>query len=252
MTILDSDRVVPQYRIRRMPCRPSRESVKPLSGAATAPISDALYRRGCLPGEIHALYSPAPHIVGPAYTVQASPADQLLALYAIAHAQPGDVIVLAGTCTDSGVAWGGIMSAMAKKRGIAALVTDGFVRDLKQCEASGFPIYARGVRPLAPCKDVPPGDVNFPVAVGNVVIFPGDVIVADEDGVVVIPLDLVEDVVRALDVRDVKEASWLDRIASEDTVLFSDSVDQALAARATWIESERDTFAEKSQGDETR
>jgi len=240
MKPLQPDRLLPQYRIRTAFRRPSQETLQSLAGAATAPISDALRRRGCLPGSIRSISSPTPRIVGPAYTVQATPADQLLALYAIAHAQPGDVIVLAGTFTETGSAWGGIMSTMARKQGIAALVTDGYVRDAEQSNECGFPIFARGVRPLAPCKNVPPGDVNYPVAMGGTIIHPGDVIVADQDGIVVIPIDLADRVAPALEARKDKEDGWLARIAAEESVLFADGVRQTLDASETWIESNID------------
>lgn len=226
-----SDRVRPEYRIRRTFPRPNADLYANFKDYPTAAISDAFRKRQTLPPEIKAVYSPAPKIVGPAVTVLATPGDEILALKAIELAKPGDVIVVAGAKSDRFSFWGGIMSLMAKERGVAGLVTDGLIRDVADMERMQFPVYAAGVTPMAPVMDVPPGELNLPLAFGNVVIHPGDLIVADRDGVVVVPQADIAAVDAAVKARLAKEAEWEREIRANKTMILKQVVDDLLASR---------------------
>jgi len=215
------ERALAQYRVHTTITRPDRELVRAFQEYPAAAVSDALRKRQTLPFQIKSVHVPARRMVGPALTVLASAGDELLTLKAFELAQPGDVVVIAGAWNDQSSVLGGVMSWMAKVRGIAGIVTDGLVRDLEQITDSELPIHARGVTPLAPSHDVPPGDLNATVCIGQAVITPGDLVVADCDGVVVVPSGVLQKVRTTVDaiiarddkwIRDLKETNSIDEI----------------------------------------
>lgn len=124
-------------------------------------------------------------MVGTAFTVKCPAGDNLMLHQALDMAQPGDVIVLdADGCANRSLA-GEIMMTMAHKKGIVGVVADGYFRDLDGLKNLPMPIFARGVVPQGPYKNGP-GEINTPISCGGQVVFPGDVIVGDMDGLVVI------------------------------------------------------------------
>jgi 4-hydroxy-4-methyl-2-oxoglutarate aldolase len=224
-----STRVAPEYRIRLNIERPDPASYADFVNYPTATISDSYRRRQTLPPAIKPVWGPTPRIVGPAITVSATPADEILALKAIQIAQPGDVIVVAGAKHPLCCVWGGIMSTEAKAHGAAALVTDGLIRDLEQVRGIRFPIWATGVTPAAPSMDVPPGELNLPIYLGGVRVNPGDLVVADEDGVVIVPVADIERVAEAAKARAKIEEEWIEEIRR--TGKLEDISDPKLAKR---------------------
>jgi regulator of RNase E activity RraA len=126
-------------------------------------------------------------VAGPAVTVRVPPGDNLMVWKALEIAQPGDVLAIETRGYTSVAVWGDITSLIAQQRGLAGIVTDGAVRDLAGILEVGLPVYYSGVTtPNGALKDGP-GEVNVPIAVGNVAVLPGDVLVGDAGGVVVIP-----------------------------------------------------------------
>lgn len=226
-----SDRVRPEYRIRLRIDRPERARYERFLKYPTAVISDAFRKRQTLPPDIKPLYRPMAKVVGPAITVRATPGDEILALKAIEIAEPGDVIVVSGARSDRFSLWGGIMSTMAKVRGIAGLVTDGMVRDIEQTREVGLPVFCTGLTPAAPVMDVPPGELNLPISIGDVTVEPGDLVVGDEDGVVVVPRDELDAVAAAAEFRIEKEKRWLEEIHATRQMILKASVDALLAKR---------------------
>jgi regulator of RNase E activity RraA len=233
---LASDRVSVEYKLRLSFQRPDPASYAAFRTYATANISDAYFKRQTLPHHIKPVYVGCPGIVGPAITVQVTPGDELLPLKAIEIAQPGDVIVAVGAFSPRFSLWGGVMSTMAKARGAAGLITDGLVRDVDETRRAGFAIYAAGLTPMAPCMNVPPGELNYPIIFGTALIHPGDLIVADEDGVVCVPQADIPVVDAAVKARIVKEQAWHDEIRRTRGMILKDTVDKLLAARTTHIE----------------
>ena len=231
-----SDRVAVEYRLRLSISRPDPSSYKGFHAYATANISDAFFKRQTLPHHIKPVYAGCPGIIGPAITAQVTPGDELLALKAIEIAQPGDVIVVVGAYSPRFSLWGGIMSTMAKVRGVAGLITDGLVRDVDEIKAVQFPVYAAGLTPAAPCMNVPPGELNYPITIGSAEIRPGDLMVADEDGVVCVPQDQIAVVDAAVRARIEKEEGWRREIEKTRGMILKDVVDRLLAARTTHIE----------------
>lgn len=223
-----SDRVLPEFRLRLDFKRPCPEIVAKYTDLPVASISDSMHKRNTMSVALKPAYSPFRQFAGPAFTISALPGDELLALKAIDSAKPGDVIVLAGTNRTSCASWGGIMGTMAKLRGIAALVTDGLVRDVDELRKNDFPVFCQGITPIAPVMDSGCGDMNFPVACGGVVVNPGDIIVGGEDGVVVVPFDLAEKVVAAVEFRVKKEKDWLAQIYKTKEMILGAKVNELL------------------------
>jgi regulator of RNase E activity RraA len=231
-----SDRVTVEFRLRLSITRPDPAAYAAFRSYATANISDAYFKRQTLPHHIKPVYAGCPGIVGPAITVQVTPGDELLPLKAIEIAHPGDVIVVVGAYSPRFSVWGGVMSTMAKARGVAGLITDGLVRDVAEIKDAGLAVYAAGLTPAAPCSHVPPGELNYPITWGSAEIRPGDLMVADEDGVVCVPREQIGEVDAAVRARVAKETGWREEINRTKGMILSALVDQILAARSTLIE----------------
>ncbi|MGW2085230.1 RraA family protein [Streptomyces sp. NPDC001880] len=148
-------------------------------------LADLLGRGQVMDIGIRPLWPSIPRVVGPAFTVRCPAGDNLMLHAAIHRAAPGSVIVVESGDVDYALA-GGNVCAVAQRRGIAAFVADGVIRDLAEVRESGFPVFARGVIPIPGTKKaVEP--LNGPVRCGGVDVDAGDIVVADEEGIVVVP-----------------------------------------------------------------
>jgi regulator of RNase E activity RraA len=226
----------PGFTIHKSIMRPEQDLVEQFRPLVAANISDIQGRQNTMDARIKPIYQPMPTLVGPALTVRARPGDNLVAFKAIELAQPGDVIVIAGAFDPHCSVWGGIMSSMAKKKGIAGVVTDGLVRDVEQTQDVEVPVFAVGLTPAGPTKEGV-GQINTPISCGGAVVMPGDIIVGDRDGVVVVRRDEAREVLqRTLD-RVALEQSWLARIARGE--LFLMDSDDELRARGCEVIDER-------------
>jgi 4-hydroxy-4-methyl-2-oxoglutarate aldolase len=141
---------------------------------------------------------------GVAVTVEAPPADNLVVWKALSMAGPGDVIVVATGGHDRHAVWGDQTARLAAQKGLAGLVTDGAVRDVRGLQEVGLATFAGAVTPNSPEKDGP-GRVNLPISCGGLVVCPGDIVVGDADGVVVVPRDRAQAVLVELDRIDAYE-----------------------------------------------
>lgn len=151
-------------------------------------------------------------LVGPAVTVKARPGDNLMIHAALDRAQPGDVIVVDAGGDMTNALIGELMVAHAAYLDLAGIVINGAVRDVVAIRQGNFPVYALGVSHRGPYKDGP-GEVNFPIAIAGMVVMPGDLVLGDEDGLVVVPFDDVEAVHAAAVKKHAAETAQLDRIA---------------------------------------
>jgi len=158
-------------------------------------LADVGGRRGALGGRIQPL-SKAMKVAGPAFTVEVRPGDNLLIHAALQLAKPGDVIVVDGKGDLSCALTGALMAAHAQKAGIAGFVIDGAVRDTEDCAKGSFPIFAAGANPNGPLKSSG-GRINWPVSLAGTSVNPGDLIVGDADGVVVVPRETAAAIVGA-------------------------------------------------------
>lgn len=131
------------------------------------------------------LWPRMPRIAGPAFTVRTARHDNLMLHAAIYLAEPGDVIVVEAGDQEMAVA-GGNVCAVAQRRGVQGFVIDGVIRDVAESRGRGFPLFARGLSPIPGGKEGP-GQINAPITCGGVRVSPGDVVVADEEGIVVVP-----------------------------------------------------------------
>jgi 4-hydroxy-4-methyl-2-oxoglutarate aldolase len=186
----------PRLTIRRRPPAPAAELLAPFLEAPTGWLVDAMSGRGAMDAAIKPL---APDVramrrfAGPALTCWCGPNDNLALLAAVALAEPGDVVVAACEGFAGAGMVGDLAAGMARNRGVAALVTDGMVRDRDGILAVGLPVFCRGVTPNS-CVRQGPGTVGLPITAGGVSIATGDLVLGDADGVVVVPAQLLAEV----------------------------------------------------------
>jgi 4-hydroxy-4-methyl-2-oxoglutarate aldolase len=196
----------PLLTIRREFPRPSASVMKAFAGVPTGYVIDAMGGRGGLDYRIKPLVPQNTPLVGIAMTCHCGPADNLALFGAMAMAQPGDILVAATDAFTATSVTGDLLLGMAKNRGLLGLVTDGLIRDLTGVLGVGLPVYCAGITPNSPARNGP-GSVGHPITMGGVAIAPGDVLIGDNDGVVVIPLAQAEAIVRKLDDVRAAEAS---------------------------------------------
>ena len=213
--------------------RPAAELVKPFSNIPTGYVVDVQGRRGALDCSIKPMFE-FPSIVGPAVTVQTVPDDNLAPYLAMDVLQAGDVLVIAtGGWTGSSVI-GDLIAGMFKNIGVAAIVTDGAVRDVAGLKQVGVPVFARGLTANSPQKNGP-GSVGLEVSIGGVVIRSGDIIVGDRDGVVVLPQEKIpsalegvqavrekERKIEALIAEGLTKPDWVKEFLASDRVKYLD------------------------------
>lgn len=186
-------------------------------GAAT--LHEAGGRIGVMPSVIKPVASSF-QTCGTAVTVHSPGGDNLWLHRAIYVAHPGDVLVVhVSDMYDFGY-WGEIMSCAAHSRGLAGLVIDGCVRDGAVLADFGLPVFARGLCIRGTGKDFGAmGWINHPTLFGDLTVNPGDLVVGDTDGVVVVPRERAEEVITAAEQREAKEASILDRLRAGERTL---------------------------------
>jgi 4-hydroxy-4-methyl-2-oxoglutarate aldolase len=171
----------------------------------TTTLADVLGREQVMDIGIRPLWTPVPRVTGPAFTVRCPPGDNLMLHAAIYRAAPGSVIVAEGGDVDYALA-GGNVCAVAQRHGIAAFVIDGVIRDLGEVRAMGFPVFARGVIPI-PGRKSAVTPLNARVRCGGATVDPGDIVVADEEGVVVVPSASRDEVLAKARARLAEEAA---------------------------------------------
>ena len=156
----------------------------PFDSVSPCEYADALPREQFMHYGVKPLWDGMPRIAGPAFTVKCEPGDHLMLHAAIYRASPGDIIVV--EADDEFAVAGGNVCAIAQSRGIKGFVVDGVIRDLAETRENRFPVFARGVVPKPGAKKcISP--LNEPITCGGVVVNAGDIIVADEEGIAVIP-----------------------------------------------------------------
>ena len=203
----------PGFRIRADWERPDPSTVEGLATFETPAISDLMNRLYSMETAIKPLTEPGLGLAGPALTVKVFPGDNLMVHKALDVAQPGDVVVVDASSSNLTAVLGDLVSTKARHRGIVGFVVDGLIRDLPGIRALGdFPVFARGVSPIGPMHRGP-GEIGYPIAAGGIVVDPGDVIVGDLNGVVVIPRDIADDLLVRLIERRVAEADYTAAVA---------------------------------------
>jgi RraA family protein len=180
-------RVLPKVR------KVSDEIIAAYREFVTPHLSDNMNRLHAVDASIRPIHRSG-KLVGSAFTVKTRPGDNLLVHKAIDSAGAGDVIVVDAGGDVTNAIMGEIMARMAIKNGIEGFIIDGAIRDAEAIQQLNYPIFAKGITHRGPYKDGP-GEINVPIQLGGVVISPGDVILADQDGIVVVPADFAEELV---------------------------------------------------------
>lgn len=182
-------------------------------GAAT--VHEAQGRRGAFDSGLKPI-DPRMRIAGPAFTVDSEPADNLMLHYALTRIAAGDILVVdAKGFLESGI-WGDVMTAGAMARGVAGLVVDGAVRDADAMVEAGFPVFARALSIKGSGKRQV-GKVQKPILCGGVVVRPGDIVVGDRDGLVVVDPAEIDEVIRLSKLREDNETRLRARLAAGET-----------------------------------
>ena len=192
------------------------EVLEALREIPVAALSDNMHRNIGTVG-LQPYHRPGPKtMAGTAVTARSRAGDNLTYLRALEFCRPGDVLVIDGGGDLANAAVGGILSFYAASIGIVGLVIDGAIRDVAEIRERDFPVYARGVTHRGPYKDGP-GEINVPIAVGGMVVNPGDIVVGDQDGLLAIPQEGVEALIEkarahlaaeAETIRAMKEGRW--------------------------------------------
>lgn len=196
--------------IRRNIARARPELLAQFQNQPTGYVTDAINGKGCLDYRIKPLDSSF-SFCGSAITAFCGPMDNLAAMAALDVAKPGDVIVIATKNDETAAVIGDHWAYWAKKVGVVGVVCDGLVRDIVGLLRVGLPVFARGLTPNSGFRNGP-GEVNLGLSCGGVTIAPGDIIVADRDGVVSIPLASAEEVAAKLKLVYEKEMAVEDEV----------------------------------------
>jgi regulator of RNase E activity RraA len=168
-------------------------------------LADVLSRDRVMDPGIRPVWSPIPRLAGPAYPVRCAPGDNLM-LHATIHRAPaGSVIVVQAGDQEFAVS-GGNVCAWAQRRGIAGFIVDGLIRDVGKVRELRFPVFSRGVIPI-PGEKKGPGSLGESVTCGGVSVAPGDIVVADEEGIVVVPVAEAARLLAAAEAKAAKDAA---------------------------------------------
>jgi len=212
------------YLKRDMRCYDMLEEFKSFP---TSNVSDVMNRVCGMDSRIRLMSSPKAQIAaGIALTVRTSASDNLMIYAAMNIAQKGDFLIVASEGGNSRALIGEVMMTyLYRTKGISGIVIDGPIRDINEVSKWDFPIYATGTNPAGPYKEGP-GEINVPVSCGNIVVNPGDIILADSDGVIVIPKNDAEAVLNA--VKKHKEYDDSQLKAAKNSELKLDWVEKSL------------------------
>ena len=178
-----------------------------------ANVGDAMERLHVCDSGIQAAW-PGARVCGPAFTVLTRPGDNAFVHAALPEITPGDVVVVAGGGDTSRALIGEILAGRAAVAGVAGFVIDGAIRDAAAIQEFGMPVFAKAVSPAGPYKNGP-GALQVPVAIGGVVVRPGDIVIGDSDGVAVVARERAEEIVSAAEAIQANEVGKLADIGAD-------------------------------------
>ena len=217
----------PLLTVRRTFPRPAATAVESLCNTPTVHLVDSMDGRGALDYRIKPIDKECCEFVGVALTCQAGPADNLAVLAASGIAQPGDVIIAATDGFVGTALVGDLILGMISNCGVVAFVTDGLIRDMAGILEVGVPTFCVGVTPNS-CHRSGPGTIGLPITLGGVTINPGDIVIGDCDGVVIVPQDKLSQVTHKL--QDVRTAEKERTAAVRDGLEIPDFIRELLSS----------------------
>jgi 4-hydroxy-4-methyl-2-oxoglutarate aldolase len=215
--------------IKQIPERPSQEDVAALAPFSPATIHEAQGRRGALSSRI----KPVDYrmkLCGPAFTVKSAPRDNIMLQLAINYANPGDIIVVSGGEYEEAGSFGDVLANACLAKGIGGLVTDTGVRDTLQLRDLGFPVFSLSVCIKGTVKETLTA-VNDPIIVGDELIYPGDIIVGDADGLVVVRRAEAQEVAKLSQAREDAEAGYIAAYKAGKSVIEVSNLEPVLKAK---------------------
>lgn len=197
--------------VKRNIVRADKAAVEKLSRYGVATIHEAMGRVGLMKTNMRPAWNGAA-LCGTAVTVLLQPGDNWMLHVAAEQVRPGDVVVAGCTTDNEDGFFGDLLATSYRAQGAAGLVIDGGVRDVKDLEAMGFPVFSRAISAKGTVKATL-GSVNIPVVCAGAMVNPGDVVIADADGVVVVPAAIAQQVADAAEARENNEADKRARLA---------------------------------------
>jgi 4-hydroxy-4-methyl-2-oxoglutarate aldolase len=214
--------------------RPSADAVSRLAKFSSATIHEAQGRKGALSSRIKPI-DRSMSFCGPAVTVRCAPRDNLMLQVAIHYAEAGDVILAAAGEYEEAGTFGDVLGNAMKAKGLAGLVTDSGVRDTQDLIELGLPVFSGSISIKGTVKETI-GPINHPVVFGDEIIYPGDVLRGDADGVVVVRKDEIEEVIRLSQERDDAERELISLYKAGGTTIDLCNLTDVLKAKGLLVE----------------